>query len=87
MMGMEAACYPSILVQTMIALGSAGHGGIRSIMDDMTLLSTEAEGVNDTIPEDFKPSHVNAAGRVGALLGLTDDGSPSGESHHNTAAT
>ena len=32
------------------ALTSAGHGGIRSIMDDMTLLSTEAEGVNDTIP-------------------------------------
>lgn len=28
----------------------AGHGGIRGIMDDMTLLSTEAEGVNDTIP-------------------------------------
>ncbi len=48
-------------------------------MDDMTLLSTEAEGVNDTIPEDFKPTHVNSAGRVGALLGLTDDGSPSGE--------
>ena len=60
-------------------LGFAGHGGIRSIMDDMTLLSTEAEGVNDTIPDDFKPSHVNAAGRVGALLGLTDDGSPSGK--------
>ena len=56
----------------------AGHGGIRSIMDDMTLLSTEAEGVNDTIPDDFKPTHVNSAGRVGALLGLTDDGSPSG---------
>ncbi len=48
-------------------------------MDDMTLLSTEAEGVNDTIPEDFKPTHVNSAGRVGALLGLTDDGSPSGK--------
>ena len=51
-------------------------------MDDMTLLSTEAEGVNDTIPEDFKPSHVNGAGRVGALLGLTDDGSPSGMTNH-----
>jgi hypothetical protein len=51
---------------------AAGHGGIRSIMDDMTLLSTEAEGVNDTIPEEFKVSHVNSAGRVGALLGLTD---------------
>lgn len=41
-------------------------------MDDMTLLSTEAEGVNDTIPEEFKADHVNAAGRVGALLGLTE---------------
>ena len=50
-------------------------------MDDMTLLSTEAEGVNDTIPDDFKPTHVNSAGRVGALLGLTDDGSPSGKTH------
>ncbi len=50
----------------------AGHGGIRSIMDDMTLLSTEAEGVNDTIPEEHKGSHVNSAGRVGALLGLTE---------------
>ena len=50
-------------------------------MDDMTLLSTEAEGVNDTIPDDFKPTHVNSAGRVGALLGLTDDGSPSGAAH------
>jgi hypothetical protein len=42
-------------------------------MDDMTLLSTEAEGVNDTIPEDHKQTHVNGAGRVGALLGLVDD--------------
>lgn len=54
------------------ATGYAGHGGIRAIMDDMTLLSTEAEGVNDTIPEDHKASHVNSAGRVGALLGLTE---------------
>jgi len=51
---------------------AAGHGGIRSIMDDMTLLSTEAEGVNDTIPDEYKASHVNSAGRVGALLGLTE---------------
>jgi hypothetical protein len=41
-------------------------------MDDMTLLSTEAEGVSDSIPEEYKASHVNAAGRVGALLGLTE---------------
>ena len=53
-------------------------------MDDMTLLSTEAEGVNDTIPDDFKPTHVNSAGRVGALLGLTDDGSPSGAAHQHS---
>lgn len=51
---------------------AAGHGGIRGIMDDMTLLSTEAEGVSDSIPEEYKASHVNAAGRVGALLGLTE---------------
>ncbi len=42
-------------------LKHAGHGSIRSILDDMKLLSTEAEGVNVAIPE---------ADRVGALLGL-----------------
>ena len=51
-----------------------GHGSIRSILDDMKLLSTEAEGVNDAIPDAFKTDHVNAAGRVGALLGLKPQG-------------
>eukprot|EP00891_Asterochloris_glomerata_P004539 jgi/Astpho2/4539/Aster-x1258 len=50
------------------------HGSIRSILDDMKLLSTEAEGVNDAIPDAFKTDHVNAAGRVGALLGLKPQG-------------
>ena len=48
----------------------AGHGGIRAIMDDMKLLSTEAEGVNEAIAEEHRKTLVNAAGRVGALLGL-----------------
>lgn len=39
-------------------------------MDDMKLLSTEAEGVNEAIPEEHRKALVNAAGRVGALLGL-----------------
>ena len=47
-----------------------GHGSIRSILDDMKLLSTEAEGVNVAIPEADRPLLVNSAGRVGALLGL-----------------
>ena len=38
----------------------------------MQLLSTEAEGVADAIPEDRRRALVNRAGRVGALLGLTD---------------
>ena len=49
---------------------TAGHGGIRSILDDMKLLSTEAEGVNEAIPSDLQPKLVNEQGRVGALLGL-----------------
>ncbi|KAL4859146.1 hypothetical protein ACK3TF_000915 [Chlorella vulgaris] len=51
---------------------AAGHGGISSIIDDMQLLSTEAEGVNEAIPEERRKALVNRAGRVGALLGLTD---------------
>ena len=51
-------------------LKHAGHGSIRSILDDMKLLSTEAEGVNVAIPEADRPLLVNSAGRVGALLGL-----------------
>ena len=38
----------------------------------LQLLSTEAEGVHDAVPEDYKRTHVNRAARVGALLGLTD---------------
>ncbi len=66
------------LLYTVCSL-AAGHGGIRSIIDDMQLLSTEAEGVGDAIPQDYKTAVVNRAGRVGALLGLTetDPGSPS----------
>lgn len=52
---------------------AAGHGGIRNIIDDMHLLSTEAEGVNDSMPEHCRAVHINKAHRVGALLGLTDD--------------
>lgn len=51
---------------------SAGHGGIRAIMDDMKLLSTEAEGVREAIPEESRRSLVNSSERVGALLGLQD---------------
>ena len=47
-----------------------GHGGIRSILDDMKLLSTEAEGVNEAVPQDLRAKLVNEQGRVGALLGL-----------------
>ena len=32
----------------------AGHGGISNIIDDMQLLSTEAEGVNEAIPEEAR---------------------------------
>jgi hypothetical protein len=42
-------------------------------MDDMRLLSTEAEGVQEAIPEENRHSLVNPAGRVGALLGLRPD--------------
>ncbi|KAL6767646.1 hypothetical protein ACKKBF_B36065 [Auxenochlorella protothecoides x Auxenochlorella symbiontica] len=51
---------------------AAGHGSIRSIIDDMELLSTEAEGVAEAVPEAARGAHVNRAGRVGALLGLHD---------------
>ena len=36
----------------------------------MKLLSTEAEGVNEAIPDALRPKLVNDVGRVGALLGL-----------------
>jgi hypothetical protein len=51
---------------------AAGHGGIRHIIDDMQLLSTEAEGVAESIPSEHRQMHVNGSGRVGALLGLND---------------
>lgn len=38
----------------------------------MKLLSTEAEGVNEAIPEAQRSSLVNSHGRVGALLGLQE---------------
>lgn len=59
------------LLYTVCSL-AAGHGGIRHIIDDMQLLSTEAEGVSEAIPEEGRKGHVNRAARVGALLGLTD---------------
>ena len=59
------------LLYTVCSL-AAGHGGIRSIIDDMLLLSTEAEGVSDAVPSDNRKALVNKAGRVGALLGLTN---------------
>lgn len=59
------------LLYTVCSL-AAGHGGIRTIIDDMELLSTEAEGVSDAIPEAHRAAHVNRASRVGALLGLKE---------------
>ena len=66
-----------------VAQLAAGHGGIRAIMDEMRLLSTEAEGVAGAMqasppsPSGSSPSPasnvVTAAGRVGALLGLRAD--------------
>jgi hypothetical protein len=63
-----------------VAQLAAGHGGIRSIIEDMGLLSTEAEGVAEafTSPE-TRDTHVNQAGRVGALLGLTDQRASAGD--------
>ncbi|CAL8469135.1 g8676 [Coccomyxa elongata] len=71
---------------------AAGHGGIRAIMDDMKLLSTEAEGVNEAIPEEHRKALVNAAGRVGALLGLqsgsgAEPGSPQENGDADDAGT
>jgi hypothetical protein len=63
------------LLYTVCSL-AAGHGGIRNIIDDMGLLSTEAEGVAGAMPEGGRAAHVNRAGRVGALLGLTAPGVP-----------
>lgn len=70
--------WPFQLLYTISQL-AAGHGGIRNIIDDMHLLSTEAEGVQEVIPQDHKRTHVNGAGRVGALLGLSDVPHASGQ--------
>jgi hypothetical protein len=53
-----------------VAQLAAGHGGIRAVMDDLALLSTEAEGVTPSLPPEAAAGLVNAAGRVGALLGM-----------------
>jgi hypothetical protein len=67
------------LLYTVCSL-AAGHGGIRHIIDDMSLLSTEAEGVAQVIPADVAAAIANKDGRVGALLGLTD-ANPSSEAY------
>lgn len=62
------------LLYTVCSL-AAGHGSIRQIIDDMLLCSTEAEGVAEAIPSTKSSNFVNKAGRVGALLGLSDSDS------------
>jgi len=52
---------------------AAGHGGIRHMIDYMDILSTEAEGVADAIPDAYRSEHVNSEDRVGALLGLLNE--------------
>lgn len=54
---------------------AAGHGGIRHIIDYMDILSTEAEGISESIPSEYRHSHVNSEQRVGALLGLVESSS------------
>ena len=54
-------------------------------MDDMKLLSTEAEGVAEAVPTTHQATHVNSQQRVGALLGLKTiltslDGNPGSSS-------
>lgn len=60
------------LLSTVCAM-AAGHGGIRQIIDHMDLLSTEAEGISESIPSESRQSIVNSQSRVGALLGLADE--------------
>jgi len=53
-------------------------------MDDMKLLSTEAEGVREAIPEEHRRNLVNSSERVGALLGLqseAESGDPDQDRH------
>lgn len=53
----------------------------------MKLLSTEAEGVNEALPEERRPQFVNDAGRVGALLGLRSNERPVSMSSGNRTAS
>ena len=66
---------------------AAGHGGIRAIMDDMKLLSTEAEGVREAIPDESRHSLVNSSERVGALLGLQEQRDECSDSSADGAGT
>jgi hypothetical protein len=53
---------------------AASHGGIAALLDEMRLLSTELYDVD--IPDTHHDRFVNADGRVGVLLGLTDTAPP-----------
>lgn len=60
-------------------------------MDDMKLLSTEAEGVAEAVPTTHQATHVNSQQRVGALLGLKTiltslDGNPGSSSTPHTTS-
>lgn len=52
----------------------AEHGGIHTLLDELGTLSTELHDV--PIPEPLQPRYVNAAGRVGLLVGLTSPDVP-----------
>lgn len=56
-------------------------------MDDMRLLSTEAEGVREAIPEEYRRSLVNSSERVGALLGLQDQGTEQADQESESPGT
>jgi hypothetical protein len=49
---------------------AAGHGGIRELLDELGLISTELYDVS--IPEASADRFVNQEGRVGVMLGLED---------------
>ncbi|MBX7077534.1 MAG: hypothetical protein K1X88_00020 [Nannocystaceae bacterium] len=49
---------------------AAGHGGIRSLLDELGVLSTELYDVG--IPAEHAARFVNEHGRVGVLLGVAD---------------
>jgi hypothetical protein len=52
---------------------AATHGGIRQIVDSLSVLSTEAEGVAEAITPDARNVFSGPDNRVGALIGLSDD--------------